>query len=401
MLSDARAVMFQVSTRMWHFIRSGKSETQKRAVIFMVIFGILVMMRVFLSSEDPTSAGNGLLYQRFDHHRDLVADVPQFAVLAVADNDERNDVTDSKASGAAGKMRYSALVEGTLSVVPNAAGKVGMTIEWAERPHVLRGGLLQEGRGMELSTLQYWKGARLFTCDDHTGVLYELAMGDGVAPKLFPRHILADGDGDTARGMKCEWSTSKGDYLYVGGTGQPWVDAQGAVVSRSSMWIKTISPTGVIRNIDWTQPYETLKRAMGVGEQGYLTHECALWSSKLRRWIFIPRHVSNTKYVPGNEREHGSTAILISDATFTQVLTVQLQGTSEYPKAGVTDCKFIPNGREREIIIVKIDEGATDKFRSFVSVINTDGEVLMPDVPMPKEWKFEGIELRPLILSEK
>jgi soluble calcium-activated nucleotidase 1 len=360
-------------------------------------------MRVVLNSEDPAAASNGLLYQRFDQHRELVADVPQFALIAVADNDERNNGDESLASASPAQQRYSVVVEGTLNVAPSGkGGKVTMSIDWAERPHVLRGGLLQDGRGMELSTLQYWKGTRLYTCDDRTGVLYELAMGDGVAPRLFPRHILADGDGDTARGMKCEWSTSKGDFIYVGGTGQPWTDGSGAVLSLGSLWIKIISPTGVIRNIDWTQPYETLKRAMGVGDQGYVTHECALWSSKLRRWVFIPRHVSNTKYVPGNEREHGSTSILIADATFSQVLVVPLQGMSDSPKAGVTDCKFIPNGREREIVIVKIDEGAAaSEFRSLVSVVNTDGEVLMPDVPMPKGWKFEGVELRPIILSEK
>ena len=405
MLGEARAVMFQVSARALHLIRGGRTEAQKRAALFVLVFIVLVMMRAFVANDDPTASStttNGLLYHRFDHQKYLVADVPQFALLAVADNDEKNDAK-SLVINEASTVKYSALVEGTLSVANDpTSGKVKMSVTWSGQPQLLRGALLQDGRGMELSTLQFWKGARLYSCDDHTGILYEISTGDGVAPRLFPRHILADGDGDTPRGMKCEWTTSKGDYLYVGGTGQPWVNDDGFVVSKSSMWIKTISPQGVIRNIDWTHPYETLKRAMGVGEQGYLTHECALWSSKLSRWIFIPRHVSNTKYVPGNEREHGSTAILIADATFSQVLAIQLQGTSEYPKAGVTDCKFVPNGREREIIIVKIDEGAKqDNFRSFVSVVNTEGEVLMADVPMPKGWKFEGIELRPLIHSEK
>jgi soluble calcium-activated nucleotidase 1 len=201
--------------------------------------------------------------------------------------------------------------------------------------------------------------------------------------------------------MRCEWSTTKGEMLFIGSTGTPWVNPDGSVANRNPMWIKTISPLGVIRNIDWSGPYEKMKAALGIGDKGYIIHECALWSSRMTRWYFIPRHVSNTPYRPGDERKHGSTIIFAADASFSKILVVDLEGTSANPRRGVTDCKFVPNGRDQEIMVTKIEEMDSGVFQSFIAIYSVDGKQLLDDTPMPRGWKFEGLELRPLIHHEK
>lgn len=391
---DAYAAVHQLLVRLglvafW----THRSATQKRAIITSFAFFLLVFLRVTTSDSASVTTGASMLNSRFndpDWHQ-LVADVPRYTIYAVADND------DSNVAAGATNTRESAFVEGVLNI-KDVGGKMTFSVEW-HPSQKLMGKTVRDGRGMELSTLQFWKGA-LFTCDDRTGIVYEIDLSEGLTPKLYPRHILADGDGKSEDGFRCEWSTLKGDFLFIGSTGKPWVDAAGQFVHANALWIKSISPPGVIKSIDWRGPFQAMQRALGV-PNGYLVHECALWSSSLGRWIFIPRHVSNTPYKPGDEVKHGSTVVLIADANFKTILTNNLQGVSKLPSAGVTECKFIPNGREREIFITKVIEVAGSKPRSFASVINTDGEVLMEDTPMPEGWKFEGVELRPIIHANK
>ena len=72
-------------------------------------------------------------------------------------------------------------------------------------------------RGMELSELVVFNG-RLYSCDDRTGIVYEIQVDKRLA---IPWVILADGDGtDSGKGFKCEWMTVKDAKLYVGGLGK-------------------------------------------------------------------------------------------------------------------------------------------------------------------------------------
>ena len=57
----------------------------------------------------------------------------------------------------------------------------------------------QGGRAMELSELVAFNG-HLLSVDDRTGVVYKL-RGESVVPWL----ILADGDGEVAKGFKGGW----------------------------------------------------------------------------------------------------------------------------------------------------------------------------------------------------
>ncbi|CUG93953.1 apyrase-like protein, putative [Bodo saltans] len=448
----------------YYSIRSGlnsawymRNAHQRRALMFILVF--VLLLALWVVSSDSTAKGATLIYHQMSEPSwmQLVADVPTFHVMAVADNDDFNEAAfkgspnnaNVAAPGGGGgekkKQRVSAFAEATLHVTVEGGGGRGVlrsssskprfSIEW-KSVNILKSGYVHDGRGLELSTLQFWNGARLFSCDDHTGIVYEIVLEEGLAPRLVPRHILSDGDGRSSTGMRCEWCTTKGDFMMIGSTGHPWIhEKTGAVVNHHPLWVKMISPLGVVKHIDWAAPYEKMRAAMGIGDTGYLIHECGLWSTKWNRWYFIPRHVSNTPYRPGDEHQHGSTAIIIADASFKKIVVSPLQSTAN-PTAGVTDCKFVPNGRDREIIVIKTDESKAtwttptpttptpikgDKnkkkkssgedpniasssssggFQSYISIINTDGEVLMEDMPMPAGWKFEGVELRPIIHSE-
>lgn len=77
-------------------------------------------------------------------------------------------------------------------------------------------------RGMELSELIVFNG-KLYTCDDRTGIIYEILLDKNVA---VPWVILTDGDGTNPKGFKCEWMTIKDRKLYVGGLGKEWTTAK-------------------------------------------------------------------------------------------------------------------------------------------------------------------------------
>ena len=121
--------------------------------------------------------------------------------------------------------------------------------------------------------------------------------------------------------------------------------------------------------------------------------------------MFVPRHVSKNAYNPTDETEHGSTVIILADATFTNTRVVTFPPRpGAKASVGVTECKFVPSGRDDELVLVKVvpREGAAGQggFDSFVSIVSLDGRVIMEDTPMPAGWKFEALELRPLIHSE-
>jgi soluble calcium-activated nucleotidase 1 len=86
--------------------------------------------------------------------------------------------------------------------------------------------LNEGGRGMELSLLvKFWNN--LYTCDDRSGIIYQLMDNEGSKMKAIPKHILMEGDGNNQKGFKCEWATVKNDLLYIGSFGKEWSTPEG------------------------------------------------------------------------------------------------------------------------------------------------------------------------------
>jgi soluble calcium-activated nucleotidase 1 len=97
-------------------------------------------------------------------------------------------------------------------------------------------------RGMELSELVLYNGA-LYTMDDRSGIVYEVVDYKG-NPRVFPRYILMEGDGNTDKGFKCEWAAVKDGEMIVGSFGREYTLDDGTIKNYNNNWVKIISPDG-------------------------------------------------------------------------------------------------------------------------------------------------------------
>lgn len=160
----------------------------------------------------------------------------------------------------------------------------------------LRSSLSFAKRGMELSELIVFNG-KLYSCDDRTGVVYQLVPYDqstsnrtsnisqndssskqqnksvdvAINSKLFkvlPWVILMDGDGAKEKPFKCEWLAIKNHYLYAGGFGKDWTTPEGVFVNHDPQWVKRISVNGEVEHLDWHSNYVKLMHKVGIKEPG-------------------------------------------------------------------------------------------------------------------------------------
>ena len=73
-------------------------------------------------------------------------------------------------------------------------------MEWdGGEPLVVKSDLNQGGRGMELSELIVFNG-KLYSCDDRTGIIYNLITTDADEVLPVPWVILGDGNGTLPKG---------------------------------------------------------------------------------------------------------------------------------------------------------------------------------------------------------
>jgi hypothetical protein len=148
------------------------------------------------------------------------------------------------------------------------------------------------GRAIELSEL-HWHRGRFLTICDYTGVVYTLRP---LAGEIFPRFILADGDGREQRTIKGEWMAAQGSRLVVGSHGKEWVE-NGAVRGRGGEYVKVMD--GSVQSVDWRFIYRTLRAAANATAPGYLTHEAAAFLEDEGVWVFAPRKISRCGGAPG------------------------------------------------------------------------------------------------------
>lgn len=111
----------------------------------------------------------------------------QYKIALVTDLD-----TDSK-SKTDKNTWISYLLHGNLTVSDDNGF---VDVKLSREPKLLKSKLSQGGRGMELSELVVFNG-KLYTVDDRTGVIYQIKDGE-----VFPWVILADGNGNTAKGSQ-------------------------------------------------------------------------------------------------------------------------------------------------------------------------------------------------------
>lgn len=261
----------------------------------------------------------------------------------------------------------------------------------------------EAGRGAEFSELTIYKG-RLLTFDDRTGDVFEVLSDREEAGKsvVVPRFIITEGDGETGKGMKWEWATVKDDQLYMGSMGKEYTNEAGEILNENNLWIGRLNAKGQLSRENWKEKYNFVREALGAAAPGYLIHEAILWSEQMKKWVFLPRRISDQQYDENeDERKGGTKAVLVNDS-FTKADVVEI-ALEKDPLRGFSSFAFVPGTQDHHAIAIRsVEENCTGdldvcKQRSYFVVFDvTTGEVLSDEVQYSEEFKFEGIEFAKL-----
>lgn len=235
--------------------------------------------------------------------------------------------------------------------------------------------IAEGGRGAEFSELVMF-GKRLVTFDDRTGLVCEIRDQN----QLVPRNILMTGSGDeTFKGFKAEWATLYNDQLVVGSHGK----------KPPEEWVKLLDGQYGVQSVDWSDRYQRIRDALGVGPDGYVIHEAAEWHPYRREWLFFPRKISNEPFDEAiDERERGANTLIIANEDFSQIRTLEVG--QRIPERGISSFKILP-GHPNECVGLKSVE-IGDRTESYLFCFNLDGEVLQDDIFIG-HYKCEGLEI--------
>lgn len=178
-------------------VGNARLHVKTRTLVYAVMFlaAVIILMIFMLPSRrisKSTCVDEGIhLETNYDYKYPLtppkrIGDGFQFRIGLIADLDQ-NSKSDKKKN-----TWISYLHEGNLTI--------SQTYDYADfdmesRPHILKSTLSQGGRGMELSELLVFDG-KLCAVDDRTGVVYHI-----VNKNMIPWVVLADGDGNTPKGI--------------------------------------------------------------------------------------------------------------------------------------------------------------------------------------------------------
>ncbi|EYB98749.1 hypothetical protein Y032_0128g1425 [Ancylostoma ceylanicum] len=275
--------------------------------------------------------------------------------------------------------------KGTLTLQAN---KKDVTIDWIkDSDQNLTSGLNYKGRAMEMSDLSEYNG-HLLSPDDKTGMLYEI-KGKQAIPWVF----LNSGPGNTTKGMKVEWLTTYGNLLYAGGHGSEYRNTKGEVTSEDPMWIKTITRRGQVRSVNWKDVFSRMRTKAGYPEPGYLTHEAVQYSEKQGMWYFLPRKASKTAYEEAADETKGTNLLIKAPSDLSSFEVVYIGGTKDvkHPDRGYSAFDFVPDSADTLIVAIKSKEVTGSPPESYITVFDTDGQVLLPDQKLEDGYKFEGI----------
>lgn len=260
----------------------------------------------------------------------------------------------------------------------------------------------EAGRGMELSELTLFQN-RLLTFDDRTGTVFEILSKNGGADSyVAPRLVITEGMGDTDKGMKWEWATTKGNDLYMGSMGKEYTNPDGSVANTNNLWIAVVNADGQVRRVDWADNYNFVRAELRASSPGYMINEAILWSEHMRSWLFLPRRVSSEMYDENEDERKGSNKLVVVDEDFTKASIVDIKFNVHDPLRGFSTFAFVPGTKDHHALAIRSVEedcvgGEEDvcKQRSYMSVFDVlTGDVLMHEVEIVLDHmaKFEGVE---------
>jgi len=308
-----------------------------------------------------------------------------YEIMAIADLDTASKREDG------GKTKYiSYMLKGTLTVSDSLDRA---SIEFNTESHEISSQYSYGDRGMELSELIVFNG-KLLSCDDRTGIVYEIQVDKREA---IPWAILADGDGLNTKGFKCEWMAVKcrdgakhlDCHLYVGGLGKEWTTSKGVLVNHNPQWIKMVNVNGEVKHVDWKENYDKIRMEGGYLFPGYMIFESGVWNEIEKKWIFLPRRASKDSYDELMDEKRATNLLITTDEHFNEVVYKKIGELM--PLRGYSTFKFVPNTKNQLIIALKTEEDS-GKTRSFATLFDLNGNILVKDKLISDSMKYEGIE---------
>jgi soluble calcium-activated nucleotidase 1 len=316
----------------------------------------------------------------------------KFRFAAVTDLDQLSRITDSKKP-----LFKSVLLPGVIAYDKSTNQ---YSIEF-DPPRTLTSYHNEAGRGMELSELTLYNN-RLLAFDDRTGSVFEiLNKNHGQDSFVVPRFVITEGSGDTDKGMKWEWATVKDGELWMGSMGKEYTNPDGSIANTNNLWISILSPRGELRRVNWVDKYNFVRAALGASAPGYLIHEAILWSSHLKKWVFVPRRISSEAYDENTDERKGSNKLCLVDEKFTTSKVVEIKMKEVDPLHGFSSIAFVPGSKDRHILALRsVEEDCVGgdeskcKQRSYFMIFDVlTGDVLLEETKYPTEMlKFEGVE---------
>ena len=336
----------------------------------------------------------GAIRPGYFYPKNAVRSPTEFAFAAVTDLDELSKEKDGNPNKPA---FYSTLLGGTLRK-DKQSGRYEIILD-TDRTRKLVTKHNEAGRGAEFSELSIYQN-RLLTFDDRTGKVFEIRNEpNGEESYVVPRFVITEGDGETDKGMKWEWSTVKDGELFMGSMGKEYTLPDGTVKNRNNLWIATINQYGQIRREHWERQYTLVRHALGVEFPGYMIIEAVNWSPVMRKWVFLPRRISKTAYDEVEDEKRGGHQLVLVDEGFTDTKVVDIKMPSLDPLKGFSTFAFVPNSNDRHALAVRtVEENCVDftpqcEQRSYFIVFDiVTGNILSDEVEYKDKVKFEGLE---------
>jgi len=345
------------------FFKTNKLRIAAVAVLVLLAFVVLYNMTNVSSGSYTSGKSRG----------GFISTSPRdsYAIGVIADLDQNSKD---------GERWKSFFIRGMLSHKGDGTWDVSF-----EAPTTIMGEYNEKGRGMELSELVHFQDMML-TCDDRTGIIYELVN----ERKVIPRFILPGGDGGVEKGFKCEWMTVKDDQLIVGSTGKEWTTPTGEVLNHDPTWIKIIDPSGRVTASEWMHAYSKMRQVTETEFPGYLIHEAVTWNPMTRKWYILPRRVSKEVYNDELDERRGSNVVIVANEDL-NVMERHYVGDL-IPSHGFSSVKFLP-GRYDTLVALKSEE-ESGRTATYIMMFNVDGRILLPETKIG-DLKLEGLEILP------
>lgn len=337
--------------------------------------------------SNPLSSFGGVLHGGYFSVEDSKTNDNQFRFAAVTDLDQLSLMKDEQ------KQTYrSLLLPGTITY-NKSTNKYTMEME-ESATRTLKTKHNEAGRGAEFSELTIFDD-RLLTFDDRTGDVFEIMnKKDGTDSFVAPRYIITEGEGDTDKGMKWEWATTKDGYLYMGSMGKEYTNPDGSIANVNNLWVTVMDSHGEYRRINWTDKYNFVRNALDCPSPGYVIHEAINWSPHMRKWVFLPRRVSHEAYNDVLDEKRGSNKLVIVDESFTSFEVVEVEMANKGDGLhGFSSFAFIPGMKDKHAIALRsVEEDCAGddldvcKQRSYIVIFDVlTGEVLMDEVKIKED----------------